>query len=57
MCLHCSDLLAKQENRQKSRACISNSTESEVEVLVKNIYNTFFYLPIQLHFYKQFVYD
>ena len=57
MCLHCSDLLAKQENRQKSRACISNSTESEVEVLVKNIYNTFFYLPIQLHFYKQFVYE
>lgn len=57
MCLQGFDLLAKWESRQNSRACISNSTESEVEVLLKNLFSTFFYLHIQLHFYKQFIYE
>mgnify|MGYP000158661588 CR=1 FL=1 len=57
MCLQGFDLLAKWESRQNSRACISNSTESEVEVLLKNLLSTFFYLHIQLHFYKQFIYE
>lgn len=55
MCLQGFDLLAKWESRQNSRACISNScTESEVEVLLKNLFSTFFYLHIQLHFYKHY---
>ena len=50
------DLLAKCENRQKSRACISNRIESELDVMVMNLYSAFFYLHIQVCFYKQLIY-